>query len=363
MTFLFSRKLNPKYYFAVLFFLVFQLYCGIYLGLLLLIPILFLIRYALVCNVDILQEKLKDYKWLRKMAKATLINILISLPLLIPYAKRALQLEPALYENIYNTIPTFKSYFFCMRGSLFWDFLGNTANEYPARWDHQIFAGGIAMTCMIISAAMLILKIRRKTFSKQLVHGNFLIAIALSCLITYFYYTRIGTFSFYGLISEIPGFGALRSLTRIVNVELIFFAVAVGFVSNRLLKNHRWYTIPLFILMLGLLIADNYIKEGYLYRTEKSLAQARTEQLMEKMKGIVPGSLVSYEPFKKEDISVFYHLDAMMASLALNLKTVNGYSATSPHGYKYFWSDMTPGTRMKWFRIKRFSPDTIYVVH
>ena len=363
MIFLFSKELKPRYYFAALFILVYQLYCGIYLGLLLLIPLMFLIRFSLLCNIKVFEQKMKDNKWLIKIVGATVINFIISLPLIIPYAKRALNSASIQYKDIYHTIPTIKSYFFSQRGSFFWDFLSNNAIEYPAWWDHQIFVGGIAMICMVIFIILVILKITKRRSIIQFSSDNFLVVLVLTCIVTFFYFTRCGTFSFYWIVSKIPGFGALRSLTRIMNIELIFFSVAVGFVFGKLLNIHKWYTIFIFMVILALLIADNYLKEGFSYRTEKGLAQARTEVLIKKTKDIPAGSVVSYEPLKLEAYPFIYHLDAMLVTQKLNLKTVNGYSATSPGGYSRFWNELSSEARMEWFKTKNYSPDTIYIIH
>lgn len=363
MVFLFAKEFNPKYYFAALFFLVYQLYCGLYIGLLLLIPFSLLILFSLLYNTRALYIKIKDIKWWIKMIGATLTNVLISLPLIIPYIKRANLLASNHYEHIFHTIPGIKSFFFSKPGSLIWDFLSKMANSYPFSWDHHIFAGGIAMICMSVFVMVVVLKIINKNSFKNLSIDNFLFIVFFTGFMTFFCFTRFKIFSFYSVIFKLPGFDALRSLTRIINVELIFFSVAFGFVFNILFRKHKWITIITFIMLSGLFIADNYFKEGCSYRTDKNIAQSRIEALTQKMEKIPAGSIVSYEPLKMETESIIYQLDAMLVAQNLNLRTVNGYSATSPNEYSHFWNEMTHETRMEWFRTKNFSPDTVYVIH
>ena len=48
------------------------------------------------------------------------------------------------YKTVRGNIPTLKSHMFSKRGTLLWDNLSEVAIEYPAWWDHRLFAGGIA---------------------------------------------------------------------------------------------------------------------------------------------------------------------------------------------------------------------------
>ena len=260
-------------------------------------------------------------------------------------------------------MPTFKSFFFSQQGSFFWDFLSDIAKEHQAWWDHQIFAGAIATICLIFFVVVFISKIIKKNSFRQFQLNPYLVAIFLTFLLTFFFFTRIEKFSCYWLIFKLPGFGALRSLTRIINIELIFFSVATGFVFNILFRKNKWLNICFFIVLLGLIMVDNYLKEGYSYRTEKSMAQARINDLTEKMEKIPEGTVVSYEPVIMETYSIFYQLDAMLASQKLNLIAINGYTNTSPPGYNNYWYNMSDDAREEWLRMFNFSADTIIVIH
>jgi hypothetical protein len=363
MLFLFTRELSPKYYFAALLFIVYQLYCGLYTGLLALIPFVFLFIFSLLFNKKILSRKMKGIRWLAIISGATLVNVLISLPLIIPYIQRSNLVEPNVYQNIFHTIPGVKSFFHSHPGSMVWDFLAKTAANYPDNWDHQIFVGGIAMICMLIFVAIVSAKIIRRNAFRFISLDGFLVTLFLTGFMTFFCYTRFRSFSFYAIVFKIPGFDALRSLTRIINVELIFFSVAVGFAFNLFIRKPKWISTIAFIILLGLLVADNYFREGCSYRTDKFTAQSRIEALTEKMKKIPAGSVVSYEPLEIKTYPFEYQLDAMLAAQKRDLKAVNGYTATSPYGYSDYWNEMTPEARMEWFRIKNFKPDTLFVIH
>jgi hypothetical protein len=63
------------------------------------------------------------------------------------------------------------------------------------------------------------------------------------------------------------------------------------------------------------------------------------------------------------DPCIYYQIDGMLAAQALHLKSINGYSATSPIGYDPFWGDMTKEKRIAWLKLKNHSNDFIYSVH
>ena len=151
--------------------------------------------------------------------------------------------------------------------------------------------------------------------------------------------------------------------SRIINVELIYFAIATAFVFSLLNDKFKKATIPLFLLFSILLIADNYYYEGMSYRTDKAVSQARVNKLLEQTNTIPEGAVISYEPYELPENCVFYQLDGMLTAQAKNLKTVNGYTATCPKEYVNYWNDLNSKARIEWFAAKRFSIDTVYVLH
>ena len=63
----------------------------------------------------------------------------------------------------------------------------------------------------------------------------------------------------------------------------------------------------------------------------------RVDPLVEKMKDIPEGSLVSYEPDTITLNFGIYQIDGMLAAQSCNLVSINGYTMTSPKGYAWFW--------------------------
>lgn len=363
MGILFIEKLKPIYFFAALTFVVYQLYCGIYIGFMLLVPIGLFFLFSLIHKWKIFYEKIRNIKWLGLITVSIIFNILIALPLMIPYLHRARQTGLNNYENIISNIPTIKSHFFSQAGSIFWKFFENTGINYPAWWDHQIFAGGIATLCLLILSFIIIAKIFKKKYFNKITVNSTLTILFFTGLTTFLFYIRFNHFSLYKFLFHVPGFGSMRALQRIINVELILFAIATAFIFSFLLKKKNMLSALIFILFVGIIIADNYYKVATSYRTEKSISQTRVNKLVGKMKNFPIGSIVSYEPDTIETNPIEYQIDAMLATQTLNLKAVNGYSGTSPYGFSDYWGEMNKKTREDWFKIKNFSPDTVYVIN
>ncbi|MFA6993400.1 MAG: hypothetical protein WC268_02265 [Patescibacteria group bacterium] len=371
--YLFIDDFKPKYFFVALLMVVYQLYCGIYLGLMLMASIGIMLILIILFNRQVLMEKLKDTKWLMFIGASVLVNILAILPLMLPYLKRAKEVGEYSYEGILSTVPTLKSFFFSSDGSIFWNFLNQTGINLPAWWDHQIFAGGIATLSILLLFFVTISKIiNQNTFSKIKLDKKLLI-LALSGLVTFIFFIRFGDFSFYGVVFAFPGFNALRSLTRIINIELIFYSIAVAYLFSLIFKKQNLIAAVGFILLAGALIADNYFwtspyqNEVWIpYRMEKQISQTRVNNLIAKMQDIPPNSVVSYEPnitAYDPNKQIEYQVDAMLACQTLNLKCVNGYTLTAPQGYADYWVEMSAESRKSWLKYKNFNSDNVYIVH
>ncbi len=368
MLLLFKEKLSPKYLFLAVFFLVMQFYAGIYLGFMLVIPFgILLLLIVFGSKFKLFIQKIKQLKWWIYVLLGGTINLVLLGTLMHPYYSRSLLVGGNSYENVVGTLPTFSDFFFSQEGSFFWDQLSRGKADYGdlwnelALWDHQIFPGGIAILSVLVIIAF---ALTRKRWTKiKTITSSSVWLIIITGGITLLIFVRIGDLSLYRLVHALPGYGSMRSLTRVINVELLFFAFAVSFVGLLFMEKYKNYLVPIFLLFMGLLVADNYFLEGKSYRTEKSAAQMRVTPLINKMNHVPEGGLISYEPEVKDAAPYFYQLDAMLAAQSLGLKAVNGYSATSPAAYSPYWNELTKETRESWFKEMNFTPDTTYTIH
>ena len=355
--FMFLKELKPIYFFGIVFTVVYQIYCGIYLGFFLLIPIGIFIVIILTVKWKDLFNKLKEWSWILKMFGVIVFNALILAPLLLPYLNRSDSLVPYSYEQVFTSLPTVESFFFSPKNTLIWSVFSEMALDYEYYWDHFLFVGGVAVLSMIYFFGIQLRSIYRKEINIKL------LLFSVVAFLTFILFIRTSEFSFYKIIYSIPGFTSLRSLTRIINVELMFFSVAVGYVSYVIFKKYRNYSNFIFVLFLTIVVMDNYIPADSFHRTSKIESQHRINSLINKMEGVPKGSVVSYEPLEENEINIYSQIDAMLAAQSLRLKTINGYSATAPYVYDKFWRYMDGESRKKWLKHKKNDTLKVYVIH
>lgn len=360
MAYYFRNSLRPKHFFFCVLLVVYQIYCAIYLGLMLMVPVaIFLI---IIFGTNWRKIKTKNRKWYFHLIGYLMLNALMLLPLMQPYMKRSGFPSMEYFRQIFHTIPSIQSHFYSQKGSILWDFLAHVASEYPASWNHQIFAGGIASIAGIVFAISVLYKrffAKRNQLGKKSISYQFFLTALFSKIL----FLRIGIISAYLLIFFLPGFSAMRSITRIINVELLFFAFACSYVFSFVLNKKHWKNFLLMLLFLALFVMDNYLREDMIYRKEKKVAVQRSANLIDLMSHFPENSIVSYEPTSKLPDVFIYQLDAMLASQATDNISINAYTATSPPEYTNYWNFLDASSRMEWLDKKILYRDSLYIIN
>ena len=356
----FSDNLQPKYFLFALLLLVYQIYCGIYLGFMLAVPlaiflILVILQKAVFNGFNILNKK-----WLGGILASIAISLLILLPLLLPYTSRKISPNLEHYNQILHSVPTLKSYLFSQGGTLFWDFLSTIGQNYKAFWDHQIFMGA----CATLSFVLVSFWFLKHFLDHKLKLNTYTIPylIFFSGLISFVLFLRLDNLSLYISLYYIPGFSSMRSLTRFINIELLFFAFAIALVHDKILQKYPQKSVLIFALFSVLVFFDNYFDGSKSYKTEVKIAKERTNLIESSFAQIPKGNLVSYEPSEKSDNAINYQIDAMLTAQKYGLKTVNGYTATCPGDFGMFWNEINEESRNFWLNGKNLGVDTLYVV-
>ena len=354
----FSEEQNLKWFFWTIFSVVYQLYCGIYLGLLLLLSAFVLVLSIFIFKRHSILMKIQQRKWLWSLIGIIIFNACLLLPLILPYIERARQLGFYDYKQVVFSILTPLSYFFSWNGSLFWDGLRETCISYPAFWDHTIFSGALATIGILFFIFILPFYI----FKKENKNLPFKL-LWITAILTFLFFIRIERFSFYKILFHLPGYGSMRALQRIINFELLFFALGLAFLVDYLTKKKKWIAITIFIILNIAAIADNYVRDGFIHQRSKIESQGRINLLVERIKFLPKQSILSYEPDSLLSQSSDYHLDAMLASQQVGLKCLNGYSATSPGGYGNYWEKPNAEGRTIWLNRKNQDTTNIVVIH
>jgi len=358
----FKDTLSPKYLFLTLLFLVYQVYCGIYLGFMLLIPVTFLFVLIFISKRKSITDLWQITKWRYQVLSSFFLNALFLVPLMIPYMERSRSASIPHFKSIIQALPTVESYFFSHRGSLIWDFLSETAKDYPSWWNHQIFPGGVATLAMLFCIVYFLIKVLKKDNSGLTMQQSNWKYLFLTYATTKIIYLRFGFITLYFLVYFLPGFSAIRALSRIINIELLFYAIATSFLFSFVIRKENWKSALLFLGALALIIADNYTKPEYIYKTSVAEAKARTAPLIKTMKQIPAGAVVSYEPENAIERPFKYHLDAMLAAQKYDLKVINAYTGNSPYAFSHFWHNINSINRNVWLAEHDLEEDSIYVI-
>lgn len=362
MGLMFLKELKVKYFFVSVFFVVYQFYCGIYIGFMLASALGFFFLVSLFLNHKLYFEKFGDLKWWFVMTGALILNILILWPLMKPYLARAHDVGYYSYESISGALLTPKSFLFSWGGSLFWSVLNSMCvKDFVYYCEYQVFAGGFATLGLIVFLLVLISKLSFKKKLERLVIPKELWVLFGASILCFLFFMRFGEFSLYKILYRIPGFGSMRALQRIINIELVFYAIGAAFCFDLLPKNKRYIWIA-FLGCVVFIILDNYVKPDYRHRHEVSESKGRVEPLIEKIRKTGFRKVLSYEPDSVDSNINDFQLDAMLAAQSLGLRTLNGYSATSPENYSNYWSWPNEGHRMKWLIAKNLSMDSVFVV-
>jgi hypothetical protein len=356
----FSEELKPAYFFSTLLFVVYQIYCGIYLGFMLAVPIGIYLLLTIVKKKIAERQVFFTFSWFSRIALSALMNILILLPLMSHYLERKTSPGISGFKGILGSVPTLKSYLFSQHGSLFWNFLSRTGSNIESWWDHQIFTGGIATLCLLVGICFLIVTLYKTKF--RLSNLSVPLLLQLTGLVTCMLFVRIKGVSLYFFIYFMPGFCSMRSMTRIINVELIFFAISTAFIFTAILNKYSRFGMLIFIAAFVLMILDNYFHSAESYRTNVSVARERLSCIEKVVSKIPAGSVFSYEPPNLEPTPIFFHMDAMLVSQQYQLKTLNAYTGSSPAEYKRYWDKPDEDGRNYWLEHVNIGQDTLYVI-
>lgn len=352
----FREYLATKYFFTALILLVWQFYSGIYLGFMLSVVFGIILVYIIIAEKKRILLRLREKFWLIRILFGVLFNLGLLMALMFPYWERSKSIPVNHFSEVLPTIPTIRSYLTSTHNSLLWDFSSGWTGDYLAYWDHQIFPGGIAMIGII--SLLVVLVVKKRISDYNLKHIGLL---GITGTITGFFFLRYDSYSAYVVIHSFPGFSSMRSMTRIINVELIFFATGAAIATYYLLKRYPHFKAIGFLLLLALLCIDNYLPAEKSFTTSKQLLQERTIAMKQKLNHLKAGSIISYEP-NDDSVPPYYHqLDAMIASQDLNLICINAYTATSPNEYSPYWWKPTKENRTNWLNHMNCK-DSVFVI-
>jgi len=357
----YHRDLKVKYLFLSVLAWVYQMYCGIYLGFMLLIPLVVLFAGGFLVRRQLYWLRLRSTRWVLLSLLSLTINLVLLLILMLPYMERAKTIALYPYEQVISTLPTLGSYVYSTAGSLFWNSLMNVGNDLPYSWDFRLFPGGLAMLSVFLLLVFIVRDLVRGKRKAWLVLSGTQKLLLVSMLVTVLFFLQVGGSSFYRILHYLPGFASMRALQRIINIDLLLFAAAVTVIAALFLKTINLRTVLLFLGLVMLLILDNRIPPKMVFKVNKEQAQERVRELVEKINTLDSRAILSYERDTAEHLQFILQIDGMLAGQSTGHPTLNGYSATAPVGFDAYWVNPNDVTRRVWLDKNKLSDEHIYV--
>lgn len=341
---------------AGVWMLVWQFWCGIYLGFFTLFVGVSYILCSLPFYCKNYLQLLQRWKSLLFVGVNLIMSVLAMLKLMAPYMRRAEFSIPYTQERIMATVPQLGSYFYSTDDAFLWGVLSGVGDDWEWAYTQTLFIGGIALLS-ICTCFFLLLK---SDFRRLVLRGE-VFPFVITAFLSLIFFMKWGDFSLYTLLIDLPGFGALRSLDRMINVQLLFAGMAlVGVLYYWRKYTRKWWVFGILLFAIGL---DNYQVNVEAVTFAKQEAQERVMKVSKQLENLDKNAVVAYQPDSLTEPAIFYQLDAMLATQEHGLKSVNGYSATSPYGFDLFWRELNDAGRRKWMEMSGADTTHVVVIH
>lgn len=349
---------------------IYQLYCGLYMGLILLYGLFFLaVGHVVVYRKPSFLARFRAWRFAGLWLVTATAGALLLLPLLLPH----LQVPPDVghrdFEAVATSIPRPSSYFFTHPAAMSWRSLSHHGVDAFPEWWHHFHFLGITPWLALLAAPFLLGSKRMPTEQRRLIA-----AIGIGLVLSVLFSLNIGGFTLYALVFKLPGFGVLRAVDRFINMEVLFFLILFVLVVRPLFRK-PWAALLLSLALPVLVVQDNRWEVGWLRRFDKlesrrSVADA-ARRIQREYGGPERWDAVAYEPplgwkagFEDRHSGViFAHLDAMLAGQELGIPVVNAYTGGYPGNYMSFFDNMDHQTLSDWCAFNGIGADRVQEIH
>jgi hypothetical protein len=349
----FLSTFQLKYFLFLLLCITYQIYCGIYLG--------FLSIYCIIVFILVMVIQQKLYLAFFNFIKAhhykviliIIINFGLLYPLMVHYVAAKNLVGMRSYDFIVDGMPRFSSYLYAYTSNYVWSFLTHTGSYLSLNWEHFLFPGGSVLFCLglILSARFL-----NKTSYYNSLYLNIAYTIIIVVFTTTVIYKDFSVFEF--TRNVLPGFSAMKGITRIIFPLLLLFSLCLVPFFNFIEKNKsHLLLISIFSIFI---LSEQLVQEGAFLRIKKSIIYNRQNALLNKIDNLAlsKNSVLAYMPLQFDNAEAI-QADAMMVAQLLNIKTVNGYSSSAPPGFSPFWSKPDSVNLQLWFNSKNANNENI----
>jgi hypothetical protein len=245
-------------------------------------------------------------------------------------------------DDLRSLIPRLHSYLLADNSGLT-RWIGSWVAEFPTRPEHQLFIGLGVFVLSVLGTWV-------TTFGRV-----FFVTLLLLVSLT----VMVGDQSLYMWLLKIPGFDAIRAVSRVILVMLFPVAVLVAVGADRLLQ----LTLTRGLLLRGLLIvaivASLTIETVYYVPNHSAVQtwQDRQRGLRSVIKNQLPDDTILFVTQRQAEPFYITELDAMIYAQDHRLATLNGYSGSTPAGYAYPDPCLPSDTRLQGYFAFRGVPE------
>lgn len=334
---------------------VYQFYCGIYIGFILVYALLFLfIGHLVAYRKPSFLLRFRNRRFAGTWFLLLVVGALLLAPMMLHYLAVPSDMGERNFGDIAASIPRPTSYFFTHPAALSWRTLsGVGVDAFPQWWSHFHFIG--AMPWAAVLAVPFLLFSKRVSTSDR----NFLIAVGSALVLSTVFCLNIAGFSLYKFVFMLPGFSVLRAIDRYINVQVIFFLVLFVAVLRPLFRK-PWAAVSLGLLLPVLAVQDNRWEVGWLKRFDKWESVKMVQELERRIsrQHVKDGSFqaIAYTPpmpiisnYEVRHFNVICtQVSAMLAAQELGIPTVNAYTGGYPGNYISFFDHMDHRSLVDW---------------
>jgi hypothetical protein len=324
---------------TTLAWLVWQFYCGIYIG--------FFTALLLVATFIGYIFKSENNPWaalhdfflevynswhktdgrLKRNLIIAWIGMLLLLVLLFyPYlqASKLYGIKRS-WGEISTMLPRLQSYFIA-DSSWFWaQPAAKLFSSVPMRHEHQMFPGMVSFSLLIMG---IFYGVRTSDAAGRLFS---LMVFALGLLLVSTLY--IGGFSLWYFIHWLPLASAIRAMTRVDLIMLLPLAFAVAYFLDQLRVIKNWGRVFIILIVFPSLLIE--LSSSTMNMSSKIEWRQRLEVKLGQVPINITKNNVLFFAAPNEDGPYKAEIDAMLVSQKLGMKSMNGYSGSYPQEPSY----------------------------
>ncbi|MFT3884505.1 MAG: hypothetical protein QM724_03470 [Flavobacteriales bacterium] len=349
---------------------VYQFYCGVYIGFILVYGLFFLfVGHVVAFRRPSFLARFRQRRFAMGWLATLAVGLLLLAPMMLHYMDVPKDLDERSFDSISASIPRPVSYFFTHPAALSWRSLsGMGVDAFPQWWSHFHFIGLLPWLAVAAAPFLLFRKATPKLSRRALA------AIGVGLALSVLFVLNIGGFTLYRLVFALPGFSVLRAVDRYIHVEVIFFLVLFVMVMRPLFRKN-WAAMVVSVVLPVAVVQDNRWEVSWLKRFDKFGSRAQVQdverRILREYGGPERWDAVAYEPLLglKQGFEVFHsqvittEITAMLAGQELGIPVVNAYTGGYPGNYISFFDHMDHRTLADWCAFNGLSAGRIQEIH